>query len=45
MSACQEKFDNNNLELGYATKFDQGQGFVLIMDGEECWAEILNQIE
>ena len=45
MSACQEQFNNNLIDIGFTTKFDNEQGMAIIMGGEACWEEIINTIE
>ena len=42
---CQEILDADIMTLGYVSKFDEGQGNILILDGETCWEEIVAQIE
>ena len=45
MSACQEQFNNNLIEIGQTTRFDDEQGMAIILGGEACWEEIVNTIE
>ena len=45
MSACKEQFNNNLVDFGFTTKFDNEQGMAIIMGGEACWEEIINTIE
>ena len=42
---CQEVLDADIMTLGYVSKFDEGQGNLLILDGEVCWEEIVAGIE
>ena len=45
MATCAEQLDTNSVDIGYATKFDQGQGVVYLIGGEACWQEILEKID
>lgn len=42
--SCSEQLEKGNIDFGYATKFDQGQGVVLLLEGEECWKEIIDKV-
>ena len=43
--SCSEQLEKGTVDFGYATKFDQGQGVVVLMDGEACWREIIDKVE
>ena len=41
MSTCQALLDTEVMNLGYVSKFDRASGKMLILDGEDCWEEIV----
>ena len=37
MESCQQQLEANYVDIGYATQFDQQQGYVYLIGGEACW--------
>lgn len=44
MESCQQQLEANYVDIGYATQFDQQQGYVYLIGGEACWQEVKDQI-
>ena len=44
MSVCQALLDTEVMNLGYVSTFDGSKGKMLILDGEDCWEEIVQTL-
>merc|ERR1711934_957619 len=45
MASCSEQLDRNAVDVGYETWFDQGQGVIYLVGGEQCWNEVMEGIK
>ena len=44
MATCEQQLEHKNIEMGFTTKFDNNQGMVYMIGGEQCWQEIIDAI-
>ena len=43
--SCYDQLTNWKIDLGYYTRFDQGDGNLFIMKDEACWKQIVDMVE
>jgi len=43
--SCTDQLANWRVDLGYYTRFDQGDGHLFIMKDEACWKQVIDMVE